>query len=61
MENIRENMKDNTALFVELVEMLTDKDRAILFNYLISRIKSYQLNESDKKYIDEIEKSYIKK
>ncbi len=61
LENIRENMKDNTALFVELVEMLTDKDRAILFNYLISRIKSYQLNESDKKYIDEIEKSYIKK
>ena len=54
-------MKDNTALFVELVEMLTDKDRAILFKYLISRIKSYQLNESDKKYIDEIEKSYIKK
>lgn len=61
LENIRENMKDNTALVVELVEMLTDKDRAILFNYLISRIKSYQLNESDKKYIDEIEKSYIKK
>ena len=61
LENIRENMKDNTALFVELVEMLTDKDRALLFNYLISRIKSYKLNENDKKYIDEIEKSYVKK
>ena len=51
LENIRENMKDNTALFVELVEMLTDKDRAILFNYLISRIKSYQLNENNYMYI----------
>lgn len=60
LENIKEKVSVDLALFCELVEMLNDNDRVTLFNYLVSRIKNYQLTEKERKYIEKIEK-YINK
>lgn len=60
LENIKEKVNVDLALFCELVEMLNDNDRVTLFNYLVSRIKNYQLTEKERKYIEKIEK-YIDK
>lgn len=60
MENIRVNMQKETYLLVELIEMLTAKDRKQLIKKIISKLKTYQLSDSDKKYIQSIEESYAK-
>lgn len=58
MENIRVNMQKETYLLVELIEMLTAKDRKQLIKKIISKLKTYQLSDSDKKYIQSIEEGY---
>lgn len=58
MENIRVNMQKETYRLVELIEMLTAKDRKQLIKKVISKLKTYQLSDSDKKYIQSIEESY---
>lgn len=60
MENIRVNMQKETYKLVELIEMLTAKDRNQLIKKIISKLKTYQLSDSDKKYIQSIEESYAK-
>ena len=40
--------------------MLTAKDRNQLIKKIISKLKTYQLSDSDKKYIQSIEESYAK-
>lgn len=55
MENIRVNMQKETYELVGLIEMLTAKDRKRLFKHVIKVLKSYQLTDSDKKYIQSIE------
>ena len=57
MENIRINMQDGTYSLVPLIEMLTDKDRERVSKYILKILKTYQFSESDKRYINEIEKS----
>ena len=58
MENIRVNMQKETYSLVGLIEMLTAKDRKQLIKKIISKLKTYQLSDSDKKYIQSIEESY---
>lgn len=58
MENIKSNMQKETYLLVELIEMLTAKDRKQLIKKVISKLKTYQLSDSDKKYIQSIEENY---
>lgn len=58
MENIRINMQDCTYSLVPLIEMLTEKDRKQLIKKVISKLKTYQLSDSDKKYIQSIEEGY---
>ena len=58
MENIRVNMQKETYQLVELIEMLTEKDRKQLTKKIISKLKTYQLSDSDKKYIQSIEEGY---
>ena len=60
MENIRVNMQDGTYSLVPLIEMLTAKDRKQLIKKVISKLKTYQLSDSDKKYIQSIEDGYAK-
>ena len=60
MENIRVNMQKETYRLVELIEMLTAKDRNQLIKKIISKLKTYQLSDSDKKYIQSIEENYAK-
>lgn len=55
MENIRVNMQKETYKLVELIEMLTEKDRKQLAKKIISKLKTYQLSDSDKKYIQSLE------
>lgn len=55
MENIRVNMQKETYQLVELIEMLTEKDRKQLIKKIISKLKTYQLSDSDKKYIQSLE------
>lgn len=55
MENIRVNMQKETYELVELIEMLTEKDRKQLTKKIISKLKTYQLSDSDKKYIQSLE------
>ena len=55
MENIRVNMQKETYQLVELIEMLTEKDRKQLAKKIISKLKTYQLSDSDKKYIQSLE------
>ena len=61
MENIRINMQDGTYSLVPLIEMLTDKDRERVSKYILKILKTYQFSESDKRYINEIEKSFTLK
>lgn len=58
MESIRVNMQDGTYSLVPLIEMLTEKDRKQLIKKVISKLKTYQLSDSDKKYIQSIEEGY---
>ena len=58
MENIRVNMQKETYSLVGLIEMLTAKDRKQLIKKIISKLKTYQLSDSDKKYIQSIEEGY---
>lgn len=58
MENIRVNMQKETYRLVGLIEMLTAKDRKQFTKKVISKLKTYQLSDSDKKYIQSIEESY---
>lgn len=58
MENIRVNMQKETYRLVELIEMLTAKDRKQLIKKVISKLKTYQLSDIDKKYIKSIEEGY---
>ena len=58
MENIRVNMQKETYRLVGLIEMLTAKDRKQLIKKIISKLKTYQLSDSDKKYIQSIEEGY---
>ena len=60
MENIRVNMQKETYRLVELIEMLTAKDRKQFTKKVISKLKTYQLSDSDKKYIQSIEEGYDK-
>lgn len=60
MENIKVNMQKETHKLVELIEMLTAKDRKQLIKKVISKLKTYQLSDSDKKYIQSIEDGYAK-
>lgn len=60
IENIRVNMQKETHKLVELIEMLTAKDRKQLIKKVISKLKTYQLSDSDKKYIQSIEDGYAK-
>lgn len=55
MKNIRVNMQKETYKLVELIEMLTEKDRKQLAKKIISKLKTYQLSDSDKKYIQSLE------
>jgi len=58
MENIRVNMQKETYRLVGLIEMLTAKDRKQFTKKVISKLKTYQLSDSDKKYIQSIEEGY---
>lgn len=58
MENIKSNMQKETYRLVELIEMLTAKDRKQLIKKVISKLKTYQLSDIDKKYIKSIEEGY---
>lgn len=58
MENIRVNMQKETYQLVELIEMLTEKDRKQLTKKIISKLKTYKLSDIDKKYIQSIEEGY---
>lgn len=60
MENIRVNMQKETYRLVGLIEMLTAKDRKQFTKKVISKLKTYQLSDSDKKYIQIIEENYDK-
>lgn len=60
MENIRVNMQKETYRLVGLIEMLTAKDRKQFTKKVISKLKTYQLSDSDKKYIQSIEEGYDK-
>ena len=55
MENIRVNMQKETYKLVELIEMLTEKDRKQLTKKIISKLKTYKLSDIDKKYIQSLE------
>ena len=55
MESIRVNMQDSTYSLVPLIEMLTEKDRKHVSKYILKILKNYQLTDSDKKYIENIE------
>lgn len=57
MENIRVNMQDGTYSLVPLIEMLTNKDRERVSKYILKILKTYQLSESDKRYIQNLEKN----
>ena len=55
MENIKVNMQKETYQLVELIEMLTEKDRKQLTKKIISKLKTYKLSDIDKKYIQSLE------
>ena len=55
MENIRVNMQKETYQLVELIEILTEKDRKQLTKKIISKLKTYKLSDIDKKYIQSLE------
>ena len=55
MENIRVNMQDGTYSLIPLIEMLTEKDRIRVSKYILKILKNYQLTDSDKKYIENID------
>lgn len=55
MENIRESMQEGTYSLIPLIEMLTEKDRKRVSKYILRVLKNYQLTDSDKKYIENIE------
>ena len=57
MENIRVNMQDGTYSLVPLIEMLTNRDRERVSKYILKILKTYQLSESDKRYIQNLEKN----
>lgn len=59
MENIRVKMRKETYRFVELIEISTRKDRKRVSKYILKILKNYQLSESDKSYIYQMEKSHI--
>lgn len=61
MENIRVKMRKETYRFVELIEISTRKDRKRVLKYILKILKTYQLSESDKSYIYQMEKSHIMK
>ena len=58
LEDIKINTKNNTALFMEIIEMLTDEDKKTLFKYTIERLKNYKISDEDRKLIENIEKEY---
>ena len=58
LEDIKINTKNNTALFMEIIEMLTDEDKKTLFKYTIERLKNYKISDEDRKLIENIEKKY---
>ena len=58
LEDIKINTKNNTALFMEIIEMLTDEDKKTLFKYTIERLKNYKIGDEDRKLIENIEKKY---
>ena len=58
LEDIKINTKNNTALFMEIIEMLTDEDKKTLFKYTIERLKNYKIIDEDSKLIENIEKKY---
>lgn len=60
MENIKSNIQKETYKLVELIEMLTAKDKKQLIKKVISKLKTYQLSDIDKKYIQSIEENYDK-
>ena len=55
MENIKVNMQKETYQLVELIEMLTAKDRKRVSKYILKILENYQLTDNDKKYIENIE------
>lgn len=55
MENIREFMQKDTYSLIPLIEMLTEKDRKHVSKYILKILKNYQLTDSDKKYIENID------
>ena len=55
MENIREFMQKGTYSLIPLIEMLTEKDRKHVSKYILKILKNYQLTDSDKKYIENID------
>ena len=61
MENIRVKMRKETYRFVELIEISTRKARKRVLKYILKILKTYQLSESDKSYIYQMEKSHIMK
>ena len=48
-------MQKETYQFVELIEMLTAKDRKRVSKYILKILENYQLTDNDKKYIENIE------
>lgn len=54
-------MRKETYRFVELIEISTRKDRKRVLKYILKILKTYQLSESDKSYIYQMEKSHIMK
>lgn len=48
-------MQKETYQLVELIEMLTEKDRKQLTKKIISKLKTYKLSDIDKKYIQSLE------
>lgn len=60
MKNIKSNIQKETYKLVELIEMLTAKDRKQLIKKVISKLKTYQLSDIDKKYTQSIEENYDK-
>ena len=52
LEDIKINTKNNTALFMEIIEMLTDEDKKTLFKYTIERLKNYKISDEDRKLIE---------
>ena len=48
-------MQKGTYSLIPLIEMLTEKDRKHVSKYILKILKNYQLTDSDKKYIENID------